>query len=107
MRAKGDLELVAAVLARERQEYWEAADVPEAEWALKEEIDINRQVGNTCWLADALMGLAFFPNCGTREERRRLLSEAQDLAARYSYADIQQQIGSRRAMFEAAGLEFP
>jgi tetratricopeptide (TPR) repeat protein len=106
-RAKGDLESVAAILTTERQEYWEAGNVAEAERVLKEEVDVSRQVGNTRQLANALMGLAFFPNYGTREERRHLLNEAQNIASRYGYTDIQQQIGSRRAMYGSAGLEFP
>ncbi len=104
-RSDGDFELLAEILQDEFQSSWEAAELAQAESALREKIEISRRLGQTYQLANTLIGLAFFPSLAING--RELLDEAQDIAVRNGYADIRRSIEQRLTMLKMAGLDLP
>lgn len=102
----GDLALVARVLPYLFRACWETADIAGARQVLEEEVVVNRRLGNTYHLAEALVGLAFFPQLGSGFDKSRLLNEARALASKHNYDDIQRQIEWRLTAMKMAGLSF-
>ena len=101
-----DLALVAEILRHLFRTCWKAGDIAGAQQALEEEVAVNRRLGDTYHVAEALLGLAFFPRLGSGAEKRRLLNEARELARKHNYKDIQQQIERRLTAMKMAGLSF-